>query len=164
MEVESIKSRIGAVEDTFKHAQRDHEIEIDELISRQRAEVETVRYEGQKQLEGLKMRHESEIHELRRRFERELEDEKSVRLREMNQFHSQTALDAQLSQIELDKKVKELAAAQDDLQVLRAELERERKNTNNLRHNLDTASSNSVTLESTISALKARIEFLESGR
>ncbi|KAL4785380.1 P-loop containing nucleoside triphosphate hydrolase protein [Aspergillus varians] len=164
VEVESIKTRIGAVEDTFKHAQRDHEIAMDELISRQRAELETVRYDGQRQLELLKSQHESEICELRRRFEHELEDEKSARVREMNQLHSQTALDAQLSQIELDKKVKELATTQNDLQALRTELDRERKNTNNLRHNLDTASSTSVTLESTISALKARIEFLESGR
>ncbi|OJJ59068.1 hypothetical protein ASPSYDRAFT_45502 [Aspergillus sydowii CBS 593.65] len=164
VEVESIKSRIGAVEDTFKHAQREHEIAMEELISRQRTELETARYDGQRQLDTLKAQHESEIRELTRRFEHELDDEKSNRLREMNQLHSQTALDAQLSQIELDKKVKELVSAQDDLQALRTELERERKNTNNLRQNLDTSSANSITLESTISALKARIEFLESGR
>lgn len=164
VEVESIKSRIGAVEDTFKHAQREHEIAMEELISRQRTELETARYDGQRQLDTLNAQHESEINELTRRFEHKLDDEKSNRLREMNQLHSQTALDAQLSQIELDKKVKELASAQDDLQASRTELERERKNTNNLRHNLDTSSANSVTLESTISALKARIEFLESGR
>ncbi|KAL5335469.1 P-loop containing nucleoside triphosphate hydrolase protein [Aspergillus crustosus] len=164
VELEAIKSRVGAVEGTFKHAEREHEIAIEELVSRQRTEIETVRYDGRKDLEALKAHHESETRELRRRFEQELDDEKSIRLRELNQLHSQTALDTQISQIELDKKVKELAAAQDELQGLRAELDRERKNTNNLRHNLDTASSNSVTLESTISALKARIEFLESGR
>ncbi|KAJ0416537.1 P-loop containing nucleoside triphosphate hydrolase protein [Aspergillus carlsbadensis] len=164
VELESIKSRIAAVEETFKHAQRVHEIEMDELASHQRMETDDIRHEGQKTLENLKMQHESEIRDLRRRFENELEDEKAARLRELNQLHSQTALDAQLSQIELDKKIKELAAAQGDLQSLRAELERERKNNQNLRQNLDTAGSNSVTLESTISALKARIEFLESGR
>ncbi|KAL2811020.1 P-loop containing nucleoside triphosphate hydrolase protein [Aspergillus granulosus] len=164
VELESIKSRVTAVEEAFKHAQREHEIEIDELSSHQRVEADNVRHEGQKALDALKMQHESEIRDLRRRFEHELEDEKAARLRELNQLHSQTALDAQLSQIELDKKLKELAAAQDDLQGLRAELERERKNNLTLRQNLDTAGSNSVTLESTISALKARIEFLESGR
>jgi kinesin family protein C1 len=127
-------------------------------------EADNVRHEGLKALDALKLQHESEIRDLRRRFEHELEDEKAARLRELNQLHSQTALDAQLSQIELDKKLKELAAAQGDLQVLRTELDRERKNNQNLRQNLDTAGSNSVTLESTISALKARIEFLESGR
>ncbi|KAL5001284.1 kinesin-like protein klpA [Aspergillus recurvatus] len=164
VELDLSKSRIAAAEDALKHAQRDHEIAMDELISRQRAECESVRYEGQKSLDALKAQHESEIKELRRQFERELEDEKCARLRELNQIHSKTALDVQLSQIELDKTIKELAATRDDLQSLRTELERERKNTNNLRQNLDTAASNSVTLESTISALKARIEFLESGR
>ncbi|KAL2852015.1 P-loop containing nucleoside triphosphate hydrolase protein [Aspergillus pseudoustus] len=164
VELESIKSRVTAVEEAFKHAQREHEIEIDELTSHQRMEADNVRHEGQEALHALKMQHESEIRDMRRRFEQELEDEKAARLRELNQLHSQTALDAQLSQIELDKKIKELAAALDDLHGLRAELERERKNNQNLRQNLDTAGSNSVTLESTISALKARIEFLESGR
>ncbi|KAL3461581.1 P-loop containing nucleoside triphosphate hydrolase protein [Aspergillus heterothallicus] len=164
VELESIKSRVTAVEEAFRHAQREHEIELDELTSRQRMETDNARHEGQKALDALNVQHESELRELRRRFENELEDEKSARLRELNQLHSQTALDAQISQIELDKKIKELAVAQDDLQGLRAELDRERKNNQNLRHNLDTAGSNSVTLESTISALKARIEFLESGR
>ncbi|KAL2797041.1 P-loop containing nucleoside triphosphate hydrolase protein [Aspergillus keveii] len=164
VELESIKTRIAAVEETFKHSQREHEIEIDELLSHQRMEADNVRHEGLKALDALKLQHESEIRDLRRRFEHELEDEQAARLRELNQLHSQTALDAQLSQIELDKKLKELAAAQGDLQVLRTELDRERKNNQNLRQNLDTAGSNSVTLESTISALKARIEFLESGR
>ncbi|KAI9376059.1 P-loop containing nucleoside triphosphate hydrolase protein [Aspergillus egyptiacus] len=164
VELESIKSRVTAAEDAMKHAQREHEIAIEELVSRQRAEVENIKEDSQKGAEALKMQHENEMQDLKRRFERELEDEKAVRLREINQLHSQTALDAQLAQIELHKKVKELSAAQDDLQVLRGELDRERKHTQNLRLNLDTASSNSVTLESTISALKARIEFLESGR
>ncbi|KAL4933332.1 putative kinesin family protein (KlpA) [Aspergillus undulatus] len=163
VENESVKSQKEALEDALKHAQREQEIAMDELISRQRMEIETVRFDGQKQLESLRTQHDSEIRELKRRFEHELEDEKSARLRELNQLQSQTAVDAQLSQIELDKKVKELAGVENDLQALRTELERERKNTNNLRQNLDTVSSNSVTLESTISALKARIEFLESG-
>ncbi|KAL2825218.1 P-loop containing nucleoside triphosphate hydrolase protein [Aspergillus cavernicola] len=164
VELEYIKKCATAADDALRHAQREYEIAMDELVSHQRAEVETVRQEGQKGLEVLKVQHEADLHELRRRFEHELDDEKSVRLREMNQLHSQTALDTQLSQIELDKKVKELAAAQGDLQALRTELDRERKNTQNLRLNIDTVSSNSVTLESTIGALKARIEFLESGR
>ncbi|KAL4941290.1 hypothetical protein BDV06DRAFT_5437 [Aspergillus oleicola] len=163
VENESIRSQKEALENTIKHAQREQEIAMDELISRQRMEIETVRFDNQKQLEQFKAQQESELRELRRQFENELQDEKSARLRELNQLQSQTAVDAQISQIELDKKVKELASVENDLQTLRNELERERKNTNTLRQNLDTVSSNSVTLESTISALKARIEFLESG-
>ncbi|PTU19627.1 hypothetical protein P175DRAFT_0309700 [Aspergillus ochraceoroseus IBT 24754] len=153
-----------AAEDALRHAKREQEIEMDDLMSRQRMELETLRQEAHKGVEGIKAQHELEIRDLKRRFEHELDDEKSVRVREINQLHSQTALDAQLAQIELDKKAKELAALQGEMQALRTELDRERKNNMNLRQNLDTISSNSVTLESSISALKARIEFLESGR
>lgn len=164
METESIKSRLEAAENALRSAQRGHEIAMDDLDKQQRVETESVRQEGNKQLELLNARHEEEIRELKRQFERELEDEKAIRHREINQLTSETALDAQRSQLELDRKVREFTALEGDLHALREQLERERTNNQNLRQNLDTASNNSVTLESSIRALKARIEFLESGR
>lgn len=164
VELKSSQLHIAAAEDGLKRAQCEHEIAIEEFQSRQRAEIETVRFEGQRSLDALKAQHDSELGELRRRLEHELEDERSARAREIQQHQSQITVDSLASQAKLGETERKLAAAQDDLQALRTELERERKNTNNLRQNLDTASSNSVTLESTISALKARIEFLESGR
>ena len=159
-----MKSRLETAENLLKEAQRDHEITLDEHNKRQRIEVEDVRQENKKQLEASNAQHDDEIRELKRRLGRELEDERAARQRELNQLNSQTVLDTQRSQVELDKKDREIRTIQDDLQALREHLERERKNTQDLRQNLDTASGNSVTLESSIRALKARIEFLESGR
>ncbi|KAB8238188.1 putative kinesin family protein (KlpA) [Aspergillus alliaceus] len=164
VEVESMKARIGTAEGALKDAQREHEITMDELNSRQKLEVENVRHDSRKELETLIAQHEDDLCKLKRRFERELDDEKAARLREINQLTSQTALDTQHSKMELDRKDREISSLQNDLQILRQEIERERKSTQALRHNLDTASSNSVTLESSVRALKARIEFLESGR
>ncbi|KAL7654126.1 kinesin-like nuclear fusion protein, variant 3 [Aspergillus niger] len=164
VEMESLKVRLGASEDALKDAQREHEMEIDEIGSRQRRELESVRFDGRRELESLASQHQEEIRELKRRFEHELEDERAARLREISQMTSQTAIDTQKSNMELDKKEREIATLRDDMQALRAELERERKSNRDLRQNLDTASSNSVTLESSVRALKARIEFLESGR
>ncbi|PWY74346.1 kinesin-domain-containing protein [Aspergillus heteromorphus CBS 117.55] len=164
VDLESLKSRLGATGDAFRSAQRDHEMEMDDLNSRQQIELESVRSEGRKELEALNSHHQEEIRELRRRFQHELEDQKAVQFREISQLTSQTAIDTQRVNIELDKKNREIATLQDDMRVLRAELDRERKNNRDLRHNLDTASSNSVTMESSVRALKARIEFLEGGR
>ena len=164
VEMESLKVRLGASEDALKDAQREHEMEIDEIGSRQRRELESVRFDGRRELESLASQHQEEIRELKRRFEHEMEDERAARLREISQMTSQTAIDTQKSNMELDKKEREIATLRDDMQALRAELERERKSNRDLRQNLDTASSNSVTLESSVRALKARIEFLESGR
>ncbi|PYH96098.1 kinesin motor domain protein [Aspergillus ellipticus CBS 707.79] len=164
VELESLRSRVGAAGDALQDAQRDHEIALDDLSSRQRVQIESVRSEARKEFEALNSHHQEEIQELRRRFQHELEDQKTTQLREISQLTSQTAIDAQKSNIELDKKEREISTLRDDMQSLRAELERERKTNRDLRHNLDTASSNSVTLESSARALKAHIEFLEGGR
>lgn len=159
-----MKARLDAAENALRESERDHEIEMDELERHQRAEAENAKQESKKELEAMSVRHEDEVRGLKRRFEHEIDDEQSKRQKELTQISSQTALDAQRSQIELDKKDREISAIQSDLQCLREHLERERKNNQDLRQNLDTASGNSVTLESSIRALKARIEFLESGR
>jgi kinesin family protein C1 len=159
-----MKARLGTAEGALRDAQREHELAVDKLNSRQRVEVEAARHDSRKELDTLIAQHEDEIRELQRRFEREMDDEKAARLREINQLTSQTAIDTQRAQIESDRKDREIALLQKDLQVLRKEVDRERKSNQDLRQNLDTASGNSVTLESSVRALKARIEFLESGR
>ena len=164
VELEMTKARLDAAENALRESERNHEIEMDELEKRQRADADIAKQESKKELEAMSARHEDEIRGLKRRFEHEMEDEQSKRQRDLTQLDSQTAVDAQRSQIELDKKDREISAVQSDLQGLREHIERERKNNMDLRQNLDTASGNSVTLESSIRALKARIEFLESGR
>lgn len=173
VEIETMKNRVAAAENALKDAQREHEIAVDEFDRRQRVEAENIRQEGKKELEALRSRHEEEIRELtraseeemrelKRRYESELEDERAARHREINQLASERALDSQRTRIELENKDREISRLQADLQALRDDLEQERAKNRDLRQNLDTASSNSVTLESTIRALKARIEFLES--
>ncbi|KAJ5160917.1 Kinesin-like protein klpA [Penicillium canariense] len=164
VEMESLKNQLSAAENTLKEAMRDQEIAMDDLDRRQRIEMESIRQAGKKEVEALSTRHQDEIRNLKRKFESEIADEKAARVRELGQLTSQSALDIQKSEIELDNKTREINAAQSQIQAMKAELDRERKSTYDLRHNLDTVSSNSVTLESTIRALKARIEFLEGGR
>ena len=137
---------------------------MDDFDRQKRVEVETARQEGKKELDAVHARHEDELRQLKWQFERELEEEKALRHREINQLTSQSALDTQQVQIELDRKGREISALHCDLQTLREHLEREQKTNQGLRQNLDTASNSSVSLESSIRALKARIEFLESGR
>ncbi|KAF7119069.1 hypothetical protein CNMCM5793_008712 [Aspergillus hiratsukae] len=164
VELETTKSRLDAAEGALKDARRDHEIAMDDAERQQRAEIETVRQESRQQLQALDKQRQDEVHELRRQFEQQINEEKAVRLQEINQITSQTALDTQRALLELERKDREIATLQQDLQAVREDVERERKANHGLRQNLDTASSNSVTLESSIRALKARIEFLESGR
>lgn len=162
--MELLKTQLTNAEHALKASQRDQEIAVDDLEMRQRVEVESVRQDGKKEAEALSARHQNEMHELRRKLENEMEDEKAARVRELGNLTSQNASALQQSEIELRSKIREIASVNSQMEAMKADLDRERKHTNDLRHNLDTASSNSVTLESTIRALKARIEFLEGGR
>ncbi|KAJ5613361.1 kinesin-like protein klpA [Penicillium lagena] len=164
VELESLKTQLSTAENALKDARREHEIALDELDRRHCIEMESIKQDGKTDLEILGVRHQDEIRELKRQFERDIEDEKAARVRELSQLTSQSAMDTQKTQIELEKKDRELTSLEKDLHVMKVELERERRNTMDLRQNLDTASSNSVTLEYSLRALKARIEFLEGGR
>lgn len=158
-----MRTRLEATEHALKEAERDHEIAMDEIAARQRAEAESIKEEAKRELESLASKHQEEIRELKRRLDHELEEERLLHQRETNRIMSERTLDSQRGQIELENKDRELARLRADLEVVRDDLERQRQTNRELRQNLDTASGNSVTLESSVRALKARIEFLESG-
>ncbi|KAL1847150.1 kinesin-like nuclear fusion protein [Paecilomyces lecythidis] len=163
VDIETMKTRLEATEHALKEAERDHEIAMNEIDVRQRTDVESIKEEAKRQLESLSCKHQEEIRELKRRLDNEFEEERLLHQREVSQLVSERSLDSQRDQIELENKDRELARLQADLQAVRDDLERQRQTNRELRQNLDTASGNSITLESSIRALKARIEFLESG-
>lgn len=162
--MDSLKNQLYGAETALKEAKREEEIARDDLERRQRIELESVHHDGRKELEALTTRHQEELQHLKRKFESEVEDEKVARVRELEKLTSKSALDIQKSEIELEKKDREIVMMNNQLQSLKADLDRERKNAHDLRQNLDTVNTNGVSLESTIRALKARIEFLEGGR
>lgn len=164
VEAEAFKSQLSAAENALKDARRDQDIAMDDLERRQRIEMESIRQDSKKEQELLSSRHQDEIQELKRKFQNEIEDEKAARVRELGKLTSQSVLNTQTFDLEVQNKDRELASLRNDLQAMKNEMDRERKIVHELRQNLDTASSSGVTLESTIRALKARIEFLEGGR
>jgi kinesin family member C1 len=151
------------MEEALKLSETEHEIVVDEYEQRMRSDTETVRLEGRQQMETLISQHRDEIEDLQRRHQRELDGERSTYEREIHQVNSQNALDTQKVHLELSNKDRNIEALQRDLRTAQDDVETEKSKNRELRGYLDTASSNSVTLESSIRALKARIEFLESG-
>ncbi|KAK2791814.1 kinesin-like nuclear fusion protein [Onygenales sp. PD_12] len=163
VDLDTTKGRLSHLESKLKDSERDHEIEIDDLDRQHRNELESRQQEMRRQLDDVMVRHQEELRELRRQLEAEVDDERAIRQRELNHLNAQSAVDRQRDQIEAENKDRELRAAQTETDRLRQDLDRERALNKELQHNLLTNSSNTVTLESSIRALKARIEFLESG-
>ncbi|KAJ5884400.1 hypothetical protein N7504_011972 [Penicillium tannophilum] len=164
VEMESLKNQLVLAEKALNDARRDQDIAMDDLEGRHRIELESLSQENKKHQNTMVARHQEEIRDLKRKFEGEIEDEKAKRVRDLGNLTTQSAMDVQRSQIELNNKEREIATLRSALDTMKADIDRERKTVHDLRQNLDTASSNGVTLESTIRALKARIEFLEGGR
>ncbi|KGO73102.1 hypothetical protein PITC_098330 [Penicillium italicum] len=164
VELDSLRTQLHTAEQARKEDKREHEIAMDDIYQRQRIELDSVQQQSRREIATITDRHQEEIRDLKRRFDREIEDEKAARLSALAKLTSQSALDTQKSQIELERKDREITTLHDGLRVLKAELDRERRTVHELKLNLDATSSNSVTLESSVRALKARIEFLESGR
>ncbi|KAJ5949321.1 hypothetical protein N7454_000905 [Penicillium verhagenii] len=164
IELKSLRKDLELAEKALHDARRDQDIAVDDLEGRHRIEIESISQENKKQKESLMNRHQEEVRDLKRKFEGEVEDEKAKRVRELGNLTTQSAMDVQKSQIELNKKEREISNMRNELDAMKVDIDRERKTVHELRHNLDAASTNGITLESTIRALKARIEFLEGGR
>uniref|UniRef100_A0A093XZ87 Kinesin-like protein n=1 Tax=Talaromyces marneffei PM1 TaxID=1077442 RepID=A0A093XZ87_TALMA len=163
IEMESMKIKLSTAEEALKIAETEREIAADEHEQRLRIEIDTVREEGQKQLQHLISQHQNEIEDLRRRHDRDLDSERSTYQREISQVTSQNALDTQKVHLEVANKDRQIEALERDLRAAHDDIEAEKSKNRELRGHLDTSGSNTLTLESSIRALKARIEFLESG-
>lgn len=185
IDLESAKSRLELAESKLKDAARDHETALDDLERRHRNDSETIRLEAERRIEkvtsqhqqelqvvkqkyssgmdDVRTQHEEEIRGVKRRLEAELEEERALRMRELNQINADSAMQKQRGQLDIENKERELRDLTVQVEQLREDLNRERLLAKELQQNLVTANSASVTLESSIRALKARIEFLESG-
>ncbi|KAJ5960827.1 uncharacterized protein N7479_007977 [Penicillium vulpinum] len=164
VELDLLQNKLRDAEQARKEDKRDHEIAMDDLSQRQRIELDSLQQRSTREIAAITDRHQEEVLNLKRQFDREIEGEKAARINALSKLTSQSAIDIQKSQTELERKEREITTLNDRLQALKADLDRERRTVQELRVNLDITSSNSVTLESSIRALKARIEFLESGR
>lgn len=162
-DLDSVKGKLSSTEAALRDAQREQDIAMDESEQKMRIEAEAARQENQKRIDSILSEHQAEIQQLSRRFEADLENERTQVQREITQVNSQNALDSQRLQLEMANKEREVEKLERELRAAFADIENEKARNRDLRSNLDTASGNSVTLESSIRALKARIEFLESG-
>lgn len=164
VELENNKTHLAVAENSLIEAQREHQIALADRDRHHRVEVEMVSQQCKNDLEALKSVRKIELDELKRGFDHELQLERAARQRETAEILSQRAVDSQRSQIDLEQKDREIARLLEDMQGLRDAVDREKKTNQELRQNLGTASTNGVVMESSIRSLKARIEFLESGR
>ena len=163
VELDTVKHRFSVAEFDLQDAKRNHETALSDLEQRQRIESESIRQEARRHFDNMLTQHQEELREMRRHCENEIEEQRKIRMLEINNLNSQISMDMQRGQIDLENKSRELQNTQRDLERVQAELEHERKVSKEMQDNMLTVNGNTVTLESSVRALKAHIEFLESG-
>lgn len=161
-QLEDSKDELRSTQRVLQDQKREHEIELDDVDRRHRNEVEDIQQAKRQETEQQRAEFQEEMHKLRRALEDEIAEEKRLRLQAANEASTQGALEAQRIRMEVENKEKDIQAAKAEFERVSAELQRERDINDDLRQNLSKASSNSTTMETSMQALRAKIDFLES--
>ncbi|PQE09178.1 kinesin klpA protein [Rutstroemia sp. NJR-2017a BBW] len=162
---------------------------VDDISRNHRSEVDKIRRDNTEEIDRLLRMHRDELREaerkvgveldervrdLERRNDSKLEEERTRRLREVQELESQIATGHHSLKVALQMKDQEIQILKQELEDVKTRLEREQeqkeiaqKSTEELRQTLQKAGTENTStigsLESTIASLRAHISFLESG-
>lgn len=145
--------------DDLKRRQR---IELEDERDKHRRESEFARTAAQNEIDRLLNMHRNDMGDLERRLKSEIEDERSRRLREVQEMSTQLAVQRQNAEVDSETKAREAQSARGERQQMSADLDRERTLNQNLRDKLTEVTTNMMTLEASMRAMRAKIDFLES--
>ncbi|KAI9813945.1 MAG: kinesin-like nuclear fusion protein [Thelocarpon impressellum] len=161
-ELEETKSRLVASTRAYDDEHRNHGIEIGDLRRQHADEMVSTKRRADDEINQLRRSHRDELDDVERRLKNEIEELKVQRLRDVQTITAQTAVERQNAELELDSKARQLRCVNAELERVQGDLEQEKLLNQSLRGNISEASSETMTLESTIRSLKGRMEFLES--
>lgn len=183
LELEDCKVNLNTSSATLDDVKRSHSWEMDEIHRNHRNDVaalqqshsseserlrrqaqdleDQLRRNGQEEIDRLLRNHKEDLADLERRLNGQLEDEKRARAREVEDLTQQKDRQLENNALDNDKRDRETEALQNQIKQLQDNLERERNQTDNLRDQISTCATNATTLESSMAAMKAKIDFLE---
>ena len=183
-ELHDTKTNFSSVSAKLDDATRSHNIELDDLRRKQRNELEDARDHHRKEFEKLQRESRDEAERLRRdaqddvdrlnrtrkeelsererELKAEIEEERSRRVREVQELTTQFALQRQNTDLDVSNKEREMQTLRNDLADTQARLEGANALVHNLNERLATATADALTLDTSMRAMKAKIDFLES--
>ncbi|PVH78112.1 kinesin-domain-containing protein [Cadophora sp. DSE1049] len=189
LKVESLQQNLITANAGLDEQIRKHRIELDDAKRETRNEIDQMKRDNTDEMDRLLRKHRDELREVERRATVELEDrirdlerrnnatleeERSRRLREVQELESRIASESVDLDLELQKKDREIQNMRGELEDVRGDLDREQTLKANAQSEIATiretlqktgveSASTIHTLESTVASLRARIHFLESG-
>ncbi|KAK7713615.1 kinesin-like nuclear fusion protein [Botryosphaeria dothidea] len=149
-------------EHELKDLQFQHERETTKLKQDAERKSEELQRKLDAQTGDLKREYEQKYADLKKALEAELEKERQLRIKEVSELKTETELHRQNAGVDLERKEWEMKELKHENEQLQADIERKTTLEKNLRDKLSEASANIMTLESSNSAMRAKINFLES--
>ncbi|KAK8173571.1 P-loop containing nucleoside triphosphate hydrolase protein [Phyllosticta citrichinensis] len=157
----------------LKDLRRQHEHDVKDMQFAHEREVTKLRLESDRKAEELqrslnhqtkdvKNEYEERFASLKREMEAQLDQERQRRVKEVSELQTQADLHAQNAGVDMEKKDRELLDLRRETEQLKADIERKTALEKNLRDKLSESTANNMTLESANSAMRAKINFLES--
>ncbi|GME31338.1 kinesin-like protein klpa [Neofusicoccum parvum] len=146
----------------LKDLQFEHEREASRLRQDAARKSEEMQRKLEDQASDLKREYEQKFADLKKDLEAELEKEHQLRIKEVSGLKTEADLYHQNAGVHLERKDRELKELTHENEQLQADIERKTTLEKNLRDKLSEASANIMTLESSNSAMRAKINFLES--
>lgn len=184
-ENEETKVELSVLKIAMQDARRQHEIDaddmerkhrydIEELRSEHRSEIdrlrrnvndeeESVRRQAREEVECLLRKHRDDLDQLERHYRAELEEERTQRIRDVQEVTTQRDMQLQNVAVDIGKKEREAEAVKHELDQKQLELERHKMLHDNLETKLAEVKADMMALESSNTAMQAKIDFLESG-
>lgn len=139
-----------------------HRKELEHLTRDTRDQVERMRKEHKDEMDDLNRSRKEELQERERDLRSELEEERSRRVREVQELTTQFALQRQNTDIDLSTKDREMQSLRSQLNETQAKLDSSTALVNNMNDKLAESAANAITLDTSMRAMKAKIDFLES--
>lgn len=183
-ELSETKIRLSNASLAVDDARRSHGIEIDDLIRKhrnhnddrdethrkeldrvrrdERDEKDRLRREFQDELERLNRLKREELADQERALSAEIQEERSRKLREIQDLTAQYAIERQSADTDSSKREREMQDLRKELDSTTSDLDSANSQIKSLKDLLAEASTNALALETSMKALRAKIEFLES--
>ena len=146
----------------MEDSKRYHSIKIDDLQRQHGRDLDEIHSEAEGSVRQLERHHTEEIEDMKRRLETALEDERRLREKEIQALSTEGVVSQQKAERELENQEKILQGLRDEVETAKTDIQHERDVAADLRRKLSDAASNAVSLEGSMSTLRAHIIFLES--
>lgn len=161
-ELDGVRQQLQSLTLDLEQERRSFKYELEDRAREHRSELDQLRRTLEDQTDRLGRQHQEELDALKRHYRVELEDEKLQAAREVEELRSKLGSEQDGLNIALHNKDREIQSTRAEMDILNADLDRERIQKTHLQKQIDDLVGTNTSLESTVRSLQAQVHFLES--